>query len=186
GLYVNSTLGNAVWLTGKKSVNKLTIVGGTSSCTSGSLGCFQIQTPGACTGCNSGTVTCSNTDCKWHSVFGYAGLQPWTNFSPPIPDPLAYMSAPAQPPPGSCGGGVCSPGFFSTDPNINTNTRFDPGVYYLNAGLSITGNAKITGSGVTFFVLGGGLSFGGTADVSLTPPTSGPFQNILVFQWRCP
>jgi len=81
---------------------------------------------------------------------------------------------------------VCSPGFFSTDPNINTNTRFDPGVYYLNAGLSITGNAKITGSGVTFFVLGGGLSFGGTADVSLTPPTSGPFQNILVFQWRCP
>jgi hypothetical protein len=81
---------------------------------------------------------------------------------------------------------VCTPGFFATDPNITTNTRFDPGVYFLQQGLSITSNAKITGSGVTFFVLAGGLSFGGTADVSLTPPTSGPFQNILVFQWRCP
>lgn len=169
-LYVNSTLSNAVKLTGKKSM-KLTITNG---------GDFKIQTPGGCTGCTPATVTCSA--CVW------TGSRPWTGFSPALPDPLRFMADPVSSSPGSCSGGtpvVCQPGVYATELKLTRSATLNPGIYILTQGMSVTGNStQLSGSGVMLFVRGGNLSFGGGSALSLSPPTTGTYKDILIFQSR--
>jgi hypothetical protein len=72
---------------------------------------------------------------------------------------------------------------YNTTLSLNSTTTLSPGVYILNNGIKVTGNnTKITGNGVMFFVNGGSFDLGGGSNVTLTPPTSGPYKNILVFQ----
>jgi hypothetical protein len=167
-LYVNSGAQNAVKLTGKKSVTKLTVTNGG----------FGILSPGGCTGCTHNTVTCAL--CTWTT-----GTQPWSNYSPAIVDPLLYMSDPTAGGTGGCSGGVCQPGVYNSNLSLTSSATFAPGIYILKNGISVSGNnTSISGNGVMLFIQGGGVSLTGGSSVNLTPPSSGQYKNILVFQAR--
>ena len=112
-----------------------------------------------------------------------------------IADPLANLSAPAQPAakftavnysgtiqPGTYVGGITVSG--------NNTLTLQSGIYYLTGGgLTISGNAQLTGTGVMLYVTGltgsaTSINVSGNAIVTLTPPTSGTYQGIVVFQDR--
>jgi Flp pilus assembly protein TadG len=68
---------------------------------------------------------------------------------------------------------------------------FSPGMYILNgAGMTFNGGSTATGSGVTFFNTGqygqspGPVNFAGGSLVTLSAPTSGTYQGMLVVQDR--
>ena len=171
-LTVNSTSGSAVKLSGGfKTGTQLTIAPGD----------FRILQPGACSGCNHTTVSCGG--CAW------SGNNPWTSYSPSIPDPLRSLAAPAQPPAGGCSGSVCNPGYYSGTLSRTSNTTLNPGIYYLHNGISITGTASLTcpapcSGGVMLYVEGGSMTLAGGSTIDLPGPTSGTYKGIVVFQSR--
>ena len=176
-LLVNAPISTAVRLTGTKGALKLSIING---------GDFKILSPGACSGCNHTTVAC--TGCTWAS-----GTQPWTSYTTSIPDPLRSLPAPdpATLGTGSCNGsGVCSPGVYSSTLSRTANTSLQPGIYYLQNGMSITGTASLTcptctgGQGVLLYIAAGSVTFAGSSNVNLPASNSGTYKNILMFQAR--
>jgi Flp pilus assembly protein TadG len=122
------------------------------------------------------------------------------------PDPLAYLPAPnasslnvqsSKPlqitgnttttlQPGVYVGGISVTG--------NGSLTLEPGLYYLEGGgLSMTGNVSLTGSGVTIYngpsnpadpvaSTVGSISLTGNAAVNLSPPTTGMYQGLTIFQ----
>ena len=176
-LLVNAPISTAVRLTGTKGALKLSIING---------GDFKILSPGACSGCNHTTVAC--TGCTWAS-----GTQPWTSYTTSIPDPLRSLPAPDPSTlgTGSCNGsGVCSPGVYSSTLSRTANTSLQPGIYYLQNGMSITGTASLTcptctgGQGVLLYIAAGSVTFAGSSNVNLPASNSGTYKNILMFQAR--
>jgi hypothetical protein len=170
-LTVNSTNSSAVKLSGSKTGSQITIAPGD----------FRILQGGSCSGCNHSTVSCPG--CAW------SGNQPWTSYSPSIPDPLRSLAAPAQPANGGCSGSVCSPGYYSGTLSRTANTTLNPGIYYLNAGISITGSASLTcpapcTGGVMLYIAGGSMTLAGGSTIDLPGPTSGTYKGIVVFQAR--
>jgi hypothetical protein len=170
-LTINSTSGSAVKLSGSKTGTQITIAPGD----------FRILQGGACTGCNHSTVSCAG--CSW------VGNQPWTSYSPSIPDPLRSLAAPAQPANGSCSGSVCNPGYYGGTLSRTANTTLNPGIYYLNAGISVTGSASLTcpapcTGGVMLYIAGGSMTLAGGSTINLPGPTSGTYKGIVVFQSR--
>jgi hypothetical protein len=64
-----------------------------------------------------------------------------------------------------------------------------PGIYYLDGGgLSVDGQASLTGDGVMIYnhphAGGDGIRSAGNGTMHLTPPTSGTYQDITIFQDR--
>ena len=109
------------------------------------------------------------------------------------PDPLRSLPAPdpATLGTGSCNGsGVCSPGVYSSTLSRTANTSLQPGIYYLQNGMSITGTASLTcptctgGQGVLLYIAAGSVTFAGSSNVNLPASTSGVYKNILMFQAR--
>jgi prepilin-type N-terminal cleavage/methylation domain-containing protein len=172
-LVVNSPLPTAaVRLTGVKTANKITIADGFD---------FQILNPGGCSGCNHSTVACLS--CQW------VGQQPWTNYQNSVPDPLQSLPAPPVPSvSGSCNGsGVCQPGHYTSTFSRTSNTVLNPGIYYFDQGMSITGSAALTcaspcASGVMIYIAGGSVTFAGSSSINLPSPSSGTYKGILMFQ----
>ncbi|MGQ9573101.1 MAG: pilus assembly protein TadG-related protein [Dehalococcoidia bacterium] len=69
--------------------------------------------------------------------------------------------------------------------NGNLNATFGEGLYVLGGqGLKVTGNADITGLGVTFYIDQGCLWLTGNAELDLEAPDSGTYAGILIFQNR--
>ena len=67
---------------------------------------------------------------------------------------------------------------------LNSTVTLNPGVYIVQGGdLKINANANVTGSGVVFYLKGGGahVSMNGNAVVQLSAPTSGVYSGILLF-----
>jgi len=114
-------------------------------------------------------------------------------------DPLAYVNPPTV---GSCNytnyslnGNktvTLSPGVYcgGISMNGNVNVTFSSGTYILDGGgMSVNGNATLSGSGVTFYNTQGYSSYGaitinGNAQVNLSAPTSGSMEAMLFFQDR--
>jgi hypothetical protein len=170
-LVVNSTSSSAVRLTGSKTGTQVTI----------SPGDFRILQPGACAGCNRSTVSCAG--CAW------SGNQPWTSYSPSLPDPLRSLAAPARPADGGCSGSVCNPGYYPATLSRTSNTTLNPGIYFLNNGISITGTASLTcatpcAGGVMLYIAGGSATLAGGSTIDLPAPSSGTYKGIVMFQAR--
>ena len=157
-LLVNTAIQGAVKVTG----------GGGKGFLLTATGAFQILQGGTCQGCNNGNV----------SPF------PPGSFSPAYLDPLRFMADPTGATTGSCSGGVCQPGVYASQLTLNSSATLQPGIYILNNGMSVAGNATVTGTGVMLFVRSGNLSFSGGSSVNLAPPASGQYKNILIFQSR--
>ncbi|HEX5430639.1 MAG TPA: pilus assembly protein TadG-related protein [Bryobacteraceae bacterium] len=84
--------------------------------------------------------------------------------------------------PGTYCGGISIGGSVQT-------VTFLPGVYILvGGGLSINGSANVSGTGVTFFNTYdqsnqyGAISINGSGTVTLSAPTSGPYEALLFYQ----
>jgi hypothetical protein len=82
-----------------------------------------------------------------------------------------------------------SPGCFNSfNPasGAGSTITMSPGVYYLNnTSLSLVGQTRLVGTGVTIILTGttpGTISMGGTSSMSLTAPTSGTYANMLIIQ----
>jgi hypothetical protein len=59
-----------------------------------------------------------------------------------------------------------------------------PGIYYLDGGLNLSGRASISGTGVMIYSTNGSISMTGQGNVSLSPPTTGTYQGMSIFQDR--
>jgi Flp pilus assembly protein TadG len=69
---------------------------------------------------------------------------------------------------------------------LNPNPDGSPGIYYLGShGLSITNSGGLTGSNVMVYSAGtGNISLTGSGSLSMSPPTSGTYKGITLFQER--
>jgi len=122
----------------------------------------------------------------------------------PATDPLAYVQAPSY--------GACTYNSFSLNGNYGTSSapyQMHPGAYcggmsfngnlYLNfnagtyviagGGITVNGNAKLSGTGITFYNTTGaggyrGIVLNGNATVNFSAPTSGGLSGVLFFQDR--
>lgn len=169
--YVNSSAAGAVTLNGN---NARLNVNGT----------FKILQGGGCSGCNATKVT----------------PFPPGSYPAALPDPLAHLPAPSESgmAAGSCSAGRCTPGLYTSKLNLTSSHTLDPGVYVLRKGLGFSGGPStvISGSGVLLYNgCGAGapgsctgqqsdLSVSGQVRVELTPPTSGTYAGVLLFQSR--
>ena len=112
---------------------------------------------------------------------------------PPVADPFADLQAP---PMTGCTYSdkvaisnrktALSPGIYCGGISINgsANVTFNPGLYRIKNGLSISGGAAVSGIGVTFYIYSGAVSITGGGSVKLVAPTSGSWEGILFFQNR--
>jgi hypothetical protein len=95
----------------------------------------------------------------------------------PLADPLAYLPAPSisNPPPGIS---------VQNLPTITNNTVLTSNTIYIApaGGLSLSGNASITGTNVMIYVPTGSINLTGNGIVNLSPMTSGPYQGVTLFQ----
>lgn len=151
-LYVNAGINGAVKLTGKANLL--------------ATGEFKILSPGTCQGCNPGRTS----------------PYPPGSYAVPLPDPFANLTAPTSSTLGSCDGGVCRPGRYTSELKITSTTTLQPGIYILEKGISVTSQATLSGSGVMLYIKGGDLDFAGGSRIVLSPITSGPYRGILIFQ----
>ncbi|HLU43313.1 MAG TPA: prepilin-type N-terminal cleavage/methylation domain-containing protein [Microthrixaceae bacterium] len=114
-------------------------------------------------------------------------------FDQRLPDPLRFLPPPEVAGAGSCqfqdGVNVCHPGVYTEEfpPSVSgaggvKDYVLLPGVYALDAGLKVT-NGSLAGDGVLLFNRSGTISVHG-ADLQLSPPASGAYSGILVFQAR--
>jgi hypothetical protein len=81
------------------------------------------------------------------------------------------------------------PGYYANGLSLTGNFTavFQPGTYYMDGTFKVNGNSSssLTGSGVMIFVgPSGSLDLGGNGSVTLSPPTSGTYQGIGIFQSR--
>jgi hypothetical protein len=137
-----------------------------------------IGVVGTDTNNGGGTVTCSGstTNCP---VTGIA----------PAGDPLAYLTPPCT----TCvtttnlsisSDQTVNPGSFNSIHITGGNVTLNPGVYVIGSGgLTINGNANVTGTGVTFYITNGGsVQINGTGTVTFYAPTTDPYAGILFYQ----
>jgi hypothetical protein len=191
-LVLNPTAGGALSLSGNASINiPGTVVVDSSSKTAltesgnASVKAAGIQVVGGVI--KSGNATWSPTP-----VTGATA----------VPDPLAALAAPTT---GTAQGSVNLSGNSSRTINPGIYTQIsvsgkaqltlNPGVYILaGGGLTVSGSASISGSGVTLYNTEsafpnpggtyGGVTLSGNGTVSLTAPSSGPDAGVVLFQAR--
>lgn len=116
---------------------------------------------------------------------------------PPTPDPWATLAPPSK------GTGRDSNTYKSTtgsqtrydlQPGTYNSLRFDqneiitmaPGTYYIDGGgFELKGSTTLTANGVTIFNTGKkGVKLNTSGNVTISPPTSGPYSGISLFQDR--
>ncbi len=116
---------------------------------------------------------------------------------PATPDPLSSLAAPSlrdsvtKTVSGSLAGVTLQPGTYAGGLSLSGNdtVTLAAGVYILNGGgLQVSGNATLTGDGVMIYNTGGAsagsISITGNGKVTLTPPTTGTYAGISIFQDR--
>jgi Flp pilus assembly protein TadG len=109
----------------------------------------------------------------------------------PPPDPAAYTVRSASKLTVGGNGATLQPGVYRGGIAIRGGgtVTLAPGVYIIDGGgLSIGGNSTLTGTGVTIYNTGGAaagpIDTTGNTTITLTPPTSGPYAGISIFQDR--
>jgi hypothetical protein len=133
---------------------------------------------------------------------GYSGSLsggPINTGVPPMPDPLAYLPepdpatlTPRQVPAPDTNGNIillagvyAGPLSFTGNNIIMTPSGSENIIYITGGGLSLKGNASLTANGVMIFnAPSGSIDLAGNGSVTISPPTSGIYQGISIFQDR--
>jgi Flp pilus assembly protein TadG len=179
-IYVNSSNSSALTKLGNSGTIKASYIGIVGECSAnGSIGCAP---PAVVSDLSSGQM-------------------PVTHIAP-VNDPLANVcpttaSCPELIPSPTCAsptgnGKIYSQGTYCGTISLgSTNTyTFNPGVYILLGGLSVSGSPIINGTGVTFYNTYnashpyGGITMTGSPTVTLSAPTTGDLAGMLFFQDR--
>jgi hypothetical protein len=124
----------------------------------------------------------------------YEGLPTVVNTNmPPIEDPYKNLPAPTYSTTPDLGtisaSGTYNPGYYSGGIQISTgNFTLNPGIYILDGnknkgGLDISGGI-VNAHGVLFYVIGGSVDIRGNTQLTLSPPTSGNYAGVSIFQSR--
>lgn len=74
------------------------------------------------------------------------------------------------------------PGEYCNTLQISGNKTMSPGLFVLDNGISVGGNASLAGSGVTIYSLGGVTTLYGHVSVTLSAPTSGSMAGMVYYQ----
>lgn len=79
-----------------------------------------------------------------------------------------------------------SPGVYPNGLVLNSggmNYTMSPGVYYIKSGrFEVSNGVRVTGTGVMIYLYDGDVSIQGGQGISLTAPTSGPYEGIGIWQ----
>ncbi len=119
----------------------------------------------------------------------------------PTPDPLRSLPPPnrASMPDGSMsfvnlGGGArlytMTPGLYNTPVSFSgqESVVMEPGIYYFEKGFSMSGQGTLTGNEVMLYndptSVSHGIDITGQGAVTLSPPTSGLYKGIVIYQNR--
>ena len=70
---------------------------------------------------------------------------------------------------------------YSSPVTISSSVEFQPGRHVFCNGLTVEGGATVTGSGVLWYVVDGGVTISEKSTVSLTPATSGDYAGLLLW-----
>jgi hypothetical protein len=108
----------------------------------------------------------------------------------PTPDPLGLgLPSPLPPPPVGNTATLLHPGTYVGGLQISGKSAvtLSPGIYVMEGGgFAVDGQGSVTGSGVVIINIPGGpgdaISVSGNAVLSLSAPTSGPYQGVAVVQ----
>jgi hypothetical protein len=137
----------------------------------------------------------------WTTTGGATITGPITSNAPPIPDPLAKLPAPDTSTMtvqstkkinfSSANPLTLNPGIYQGGITVSGkgDLFLNPGIYVMQGGgFSVTGQGNITGAGVMIYndpqSSSDKISFAGSGILTLSPPTSGTYQGITLFQNR--
>jgi hypothetical protein len=79
-----------------------------------------------------------------------------------------------------------SPGTYKNGLTIKGAATLNPGLYVIEGSLTISSQASVTGSGVTFYLTGAqaGFTINGGGTIDLSAATTGPYEGLLIVQDR--
>jgi len=100
----------------------------------------------------------------------------------PAPDPTGMASYTFS---DSKGSQTLQPGRYTGGISATqASITLSPGIYYLDGGLDLSGQASISGTGVMIYATNGSITLTGQGSVSLSPSTTGTYQGVSIFQDR--
>jgi hypothetical protein len=146
----------------------------------------------AATVTGTGTVTANTINITGGSALkGSGSLNGTVNYrTPPEADPLATLPVPdptTMPARSYSGGsGTLNPGYYAKGISAGSQDSvvLNPGIYYLDGGLSVGAHASLTGHGVMIYNNSGAISMTGDGTVDLSPPIYGLYTGLSFFQNR--
>jgi len=127
------------------------------------------------------------------SWFGSGKLTGTTNIgTPPIADPLAFLPEPSVPAAdrgavNAAGAATMTllPGHYSSISVADAAAvTLNPGTYYVDNGLACANSGSIQGTGVLIYNAGSNVVLNTTGSVNLTPPSTGLYRGITIWQGR--
>lgn len=160
-------------------------------------GCNIMSNSQANPSLSQGGASIVGADCVYASgTINYSSGLTTTKCTAPVPnvsptkDPYESLTVPSTPtactPVPNMGPTkvvTLSPGRYCKDWKVQGDVTLNPGTYILDgADLSVNSLAKLSGSGVTIILTGGGeVTMNGTATINLTAPTSGTYSGIIFY-----
>jgi Flp pilus assembly protein TadG len=194
---------NGVLVLNPTAPGSLTSTGGGSMIVAGVPTIVDSNNAAAITTSGGGTVTSSEFDVVGNPGFSGSGVFNGTinAGSSPIPDPLAYLpepdasSMPVQSKNATHVSGTdtitLSPGVYrgGITASGQGSVIMQPGVYYMDGGgFTFTGQGNLQAQGVVIFNApksnSDNISINGTGSISFSPPTTGLYQGISLWQQR--
>lgn len=176
-LYVQGTSNLQVWGGGMGSAS---LDGNCIDFRGGEAQLKKAESGTACADVVSAAPVSEISDATWNSLKGQDGCGKklfGRSFDPP-PDDLGIV----------CTGNAAKNGGSMTAGNWTGSfppagvTTLGAGVYCINNGdFDINNNAKLSGTGVTIVVNDGALRWNGSAEIKLSPPTSGDTKGLLIY-----
>ena len=158
--------------------------------------------PNAITVTGGGSVTATEIDVTGvPGISGNANAPTINSGQPQTPDPLAYLPAPDPSTMPSYNGVHLTTGTLTINPGVYKGgisvtgggqiptLIMNPGIYYMQGGgFNIGGQANLTATGVMIYNApqksSDVISITGGGSVTLSPPTTGPYAGISLFQDR--
>jgi Flp pilus assembly protein TadG len=190
-LLLNPTMSGALSESGLGAVN---VTGGAAIIDSNSSTCAVLSGNGSITAPNinlSGNYSTSGGGSFNGTVQTRVAptADPYAALAPPDPSTLTLQSSSGVT--YSKGSTTLQPGVYRGGITIKGqgSVTLQPGIYYLDGGgLSFSGTGNLTGNGVLIYNAphssSDQISLGGQGACTLTPMTSGPYANLVIFQDR--
>lgn len=137
-----------------------------------------VHTVGATSGIN-GTSNV-NLECQAALENQYPSYDPLSGITPP-----SKVGCPSARVPSGNNAKTLSPGTYCNE-TFSGDITLQPGVYVLRGGeIKLNGNGRLVGSGVTIFLMEDAeLSIQANQTIQLSPPTTGPYAGITIYQER--